>query len=596
MAEGTTWVASTAEETENKEDDENNGVHRVTDVFLSSVAEKSIDCSGIDIDETFIKDKQYDLINEQCNDTNMQIELPTEISREDGYQMAVNDRHKSERERIKRRCEHLSPINNNVVAKQSRLAEQSKFENLVFIKGTKENITKLNSMALKDAMLRIDNTVMSNQIKYSRDSLKISCTSNEQKENLMEIKHLMGIEVKTSAHVALTRYSKDYNEDLRVIIFGVSVEIPKEIISKETGAIFVKRLLKKYPLEEQPKETENVVLTFASTPPSYVRIGIKDHKTTEYNAPVVRCYKCQKFGHVSSSCGGRTTCPKCAGGHSFNECPLNSTTAIMTKNGNTSNLNIKCSNCGGPHSSAFRGCPVYQERKQILEIKSRYKMSYADAVSKYKEMNCEGEETDRERIVEKSHSETQDSQEVFIVSGNEQQRSGNPSSNFHAYYPVSSSNQSFNPSTPASNVHTYYPLPYSLNNRTCNDSTARTMKIPTNLQMQPINSSFVALSKANHNAASTPMKPSKSQVMTSDQIQTNSLHTIFEEGDFPALNSSTTTSKTEFFEKLMDKFFKFIINLFQDLLSVECIINKFQTFVSSLNETNVTKLRGECFL
>lgn len=42
--------------------------------------------------------------------------------------------------------------------------------------------------------------------------------------------------------------------------------------------------------------------------------GIKDFN------PLVRCYKCQSFGHVAKHCRGKTVCPQCAEPHELSEC------------------------------------------------------------------------------------------------------------------------------------------------------------------------------------------------------------------------------------------------------------------------------------
>ena len=36
---------------------------------------------------------------------------------------------------------------------------------------------------------------------------------------------------------------------------------------------------------------------------------------------IVRCFKCQKFGHVSANCKSETSCGYCSGRHTFKECP-----------------------------------------------------------------------------------------------------------------------------------------------------------------------------------------------------------------------------------------------------------------------------------
>lgn len=48
---------------------------------------------------------------------------------------------------------------------------------------------------------------------------------------------------------------------------------------------------------------------------------------------ILRCFKCNKFGHTASKCTGDTICPRCAGRHKHTECKLENKTLV------------KCINC-----------------------------------------------------------------------------------------------------------------------------------------------------------------------------------------------------------------------------------------------------------
>ena len=39
-----------------------------------------------------------------------------------------------------------------------------------------------------------------------------------------------------------------------------------------------------------------------------------------------------------------------------------------------------CCNCGGKHSAAYKGCPRYAERQQIIQIKMDKTISYGEAM------------------------------------------------------------------------------------------------------------------------------------------------------------------------------------------------------------------------
>lgn len=57
-----------------------------------------------------------------------------------------------------------------------------------------------------------------------------------------------------------------------------------------------------------------------------------------------RCFKCQKFGHLATQCGGPTVCGNCAeNGHTHRECL---------------NLQSSYANYQGKHRANDRGCPA----------------------------------------------------------------------------------------------------------------------------------------------------------------------------------------------------------------------------------------------
>src|SRR6267154_2941896 len=156
-----------------------------------------------------------------------------------GFQQVVNNKHK-----FKRSNNVLSPVQ-QVNRKQIRLSDNNSLTNLAFVKGKHENIANLNSISLKEALFKVDHSLKPEQLKYVKDSLRISCINVEQKNKILEISTLMGIEIETSSHYALNRQSIDYKAVERVIIFGVSVDITEEQVCNETGAISSKRLQKK---------------------------------------------------------------------------------------------------------------------------------------------------------------------------------------------------------------------------------------------------------------------------------------------------------------------------------------------------------------
>ena len=80
------------------------------------------------------------------------------------------------------------------------------------------------------------------------------------------------------------------------------------------------------------------------------------HQSVEFvqqGIKIIRCYKCQKFDHVSSNCHSQESCNHCADGHSVAKCTNKDEPA-------------KCNNCKGNHEADDANCPAYN--KQIRTV------------------------------------------------------------------------------------------------------------------------------------------------------------------------------------------------------------------------------------
>ena len=72
---------------------------------------------------------------------------------------------------------------------------------------------------------------------------------------------------------------------------------------------------------------------------------------------IIRCFKCQKFGHISAKCQSGEKCGHCSENHLFSDCPKK-------------NQESKCANCNLNHPANYIHCDVYIKQLQTV-IKSR---------------------------------------------------------------------------------------------------------------------------------------------------------------------------------------------------------------------------------
>ena len=110
----------------------------------------------------------------------------------------------------------------------------------------------------------------------------------------------------------------------------------------------------------------SVILTFStSTLPTSIRMCYQIKLVKLYIPKVVRCFKCQRFGHGAAACRSNMRCVRCGESHKFEECAKKDTP--------------KCVNCGGEHSAAYNGCTQAKKAKQVQHIKITEKITYAQA-------------------------------------------------------------------------------------------------------------------------------------------------------------------------------------------------------------------------
>ena len=163
-----------------------------------------------------------------------------------------------------------------------------------------------------------------------------------------------------------TEFAKSETQS-KGVIYRIPPELSdQEILSecKQMGVTDARRLT--YTRNGQTGKSLSVCLTF-NTPnmPKKVQLGYEIFDVKPYIPPVIRCFNCQRLGHVASACRSKIRCVRCSGEHSYDQC--------------TQKEAVKCSRCGGDHSSAYAGCNTYKAEKKIQEFRVTYNISYAEA-------------------------------------------------------------------------------------------------------------------------------------------------------------------------------------------------------------------------
>ncbi|KAL1442064.1 hypothetical protein MTO96_008069 [Rhipicephalus appendiculatus] len=180
--------------------------------------------------------------------------------------------------------------------------------------------------------------------RVNRDgSFSVSVSSVTSAKHLLSMSEVAGLGVKPYIPASYTRnvgkirhVPLQYTEEQLVDFlkdFGVtSARRQARFKRQEDGAI-----------ESHPLRA--VILTFREDRPmpERVHLGFTSHPVEEYLGPALRCYNCQRFGHLAKNCHSPRRCKICSENHDHSECK--------------SMLQPKCANCGGNHTASYSGCP-----------------------------------------------------------------------------------------------------------------------------------------------------------------------------------------------------------------------------------------------
>lgn len=132
---------------------------------------------------------------------------------------------------------------------------------------------------------------------------------------------------------------------------------------KSDGVIRVQRITR----NENGKRvnTPVLILTFCKTTyPEHLKVGLNSVPTRPFFPNPMLCYSCFSYGHTRARCPGPQRCFNCSGNvHEVDEC----------------NETPYCRNCKDGHRPTNRQCPVYKQEVEVIKIKVRDNLSFAEA-------------------------------------------------------------------------------------------------------------------------------------------------------------------------------------------------------------------------
>jgi len=136
-------------------------------------------------------------------------------------------------------------------------------------------------------------------IKPLRDgSLMITCSDAKQRNDMIKMTNLGGKEIKC--------FVWGQKKTVQGVITGISTELTtEEILENVSGAKVVKARRLLYLKNGTKQESLSILLQFQEEMlPTRVKVGFMSFQVRPYVPPPLRCFKCQRFGHVAAICRG----------------------------------------------------------------------------------------------------------------------------------------------------------------------------------------------------------------------------------------------------------------------------------------------------
>ena len=224
--------------------------------------------------------------------------------------------------------------------------------------------------------------------------ISIICKSARQQDKVLKLKNVLGKGVEV--------FKPRISTEVKGVVYNVSLEVSEqELLSCLKGANVI--AAKRMGNGENGRGTTPILLTFKDgMVPKRVMLGYMSYPVREYERPPLRCFKCQRYGHVAAVCRGKQRCRRCSKDHDGKEC----------------NEPVKCCNCGGDHPASFRGCQNYVKAGNVERVKKENKISYAEAARRVEEnrvgSQIQSQSTAVARDVAKGHAIAVNDDSVLI--------------------------------------------------------------------------------------------------------------------------------------------------------------------------------------
>lgn len=193
-------------------------------------------------------------------------------------------------------------------------------------------------------------------------NLLISCKDVGLRDRALKLERLGQFQVD---RVVVDRGRKQWSKG---VITGIPVCVGmEEVKSNLRGGTLLSAQRLQASREGTKVDSQSVLLQFEGEAlPKKVTIVYMSYFVRPYVPKPLRCYNCQRFGHIAAMCKETRRCARCGGNHNYGQCG--------------EGVLPNCCNCGGVHNVAYGGCAVMKEAVQEQQVRGGQKVSYAEAV------------------------------------------------------------------------------------------------------------------------------------------------------------------------------------------------------------------------
>ena len=237
-----------------------------------------------------------------------------------------------------------------------------------------EIMKKLNPLVLTYTLAKVIGDIQYAKV-LGDGNLLVKCANGEQGEKALKVKELGKVKVVSSGRVGVRNGGGG-----KGVITGVHLSVDMEELKKHLRGGKIKNVQRmKATREGVKKDSETVLIEFdGQAIPKRVFLGFMSYPVRMYVPKPLRCFNCQRFGHIAQYCKEKRRCARCGGEHEYGKCGTG--------------VQPKCCNCGGAHSVAYGGCEVMQRENKVQKVRVERGISYAEAVKVSREQNPEANE------------------------------------------------------------------------------------------------------------------------------------------------------------------------------------------------------------